>query len=159
MLKLFTLIFTSLSFACFAKSDQGCGLGDLALKKKSMISATGRYTLNSMFSSQWFGTTSGTSGCARHSIVKKEMKPVHYTEVNHSDLTLELAQGKGQFVDGLALVLGCKGAAVKHAGPIFQNNYEAIFKKENQSPRETLENVKDVIQKNHVLKESCHTQV
>jgi len=144
---------------CLAVSDQGCGLGDLALKKKSMVSATSRYTVNGIFSSQWFGTTTGTSGCKKHTIVKNEYKSLHFIEANQHQLMAELSQGSGNYVIGLGIAMGCLGRGLEVFGPETQKNYGRIYRKDGQTPVETLNNVRKVIRKSRVLLTHCQSKV
>src|SRR5262245_39125640 len=90
-----------------ADNSVGCGLGGYVAKDNSLISATTRSITNSTFSNQLFGITSGTSGCAQHSIVQNKVKAYHFAQVNRDNLMFDMAKGDGKYLTAFAQALGC----------------------------------------------------
>lgn len=97
-MKLVATLFFLVSFNLHAASGDtslgGCGLGWKVAPQHSMISITTRGTTNVWTSS--FGTTSGTSGCARHGIVMRQKMEEHFSETNMDALLAEIPQGQGE---------------------------------------------------------------
>lgn len=142
MKKVLALVLCAFSFSLFADPDtDSCGLGWQVTKKKSFLATTTRGTTNS-FVPPTFGMTTGTIGCAQHTFAKKEAPAVNYAVANADALTVEMAQGQGEFVAGLAEVMGCDNAAA--FGQMTQSNYSSIVS-EGVSPLQMYENVKTQI--------------
>ncbi len=126
-----SLLILTLAFltqTAFADSSVGCGLGQIGpFKKNSIVSAVLRMTTNATFSSQLFGITSGTSGCSQHSIVKNEMLPIHYAEVNLDEIKMQMAQGNGEYLVTFADTLGCTSLEAKERFmPIAQSSFTEV---------------------------------
>lgn len=107
-MKILALVLGLLSVSAWAgDSSTGCGLGWQVAPKQSLVSATTRTITNATFSNQIFGTTSGTSGCAKHSIVKRFEESLHFANFNSDRLKIEMAQGQGEYVTAYAATFGC----------------------------------------------------
>lgn len=104
-----------------ADSSNGCGLGWRIAPKQSLLSSSTRSTTNA-FLPNTFSMTFGTSGCAQHSIVKKDRAIEHFVEANFENLQIEMAQGQGESVATLGEIMGCDSnfAARTQAAPIAQ---------------------------------------
>ena len=100
----FALFFISNTYA--ADGSSGCGAGWYILKKNSLISSLSRSFTNVMLSNT-FGMTTGTSNCAKHSIVKNDFKAIHFTENSFEQLQTEMALGEGAYLLTLADLMGC----------------------------------------------------
>jgi hypothetical protein len=137
-----------------ADSSSGCGLGWKVAPSNSLISSTTRTYVNLTFSNT-SGMTSGTSGCAKHSIVQNEMKAVHYAEANYGRLMTEMAEGDGEHLRGFAITLGCNPAAAGAFGKATQDNYSTIFPSETAVPAEMLQGVRNMIQREPALQSQC----
>ncbi len=139
----------------FADNSVGCGLGSMIFKKQSMVSATSRVITNNIFLTQYLGTTTGTSGCTQHSIVKTEMAPVYYAEANIENLKVDMAIGEGQYIDAFATTLGCDQSIIPKVRKITQENYTDIFNSPDVSPYEMLNNVKKSLNTNTATRGKC----
>lgn len=147
-------IFVSMDARAEDKSD-GCGLGWQITKKTSFLATTTRTTTNA-FVPPTFGMTSGTIGCSPHSFAKKDQSGVTYAMTNFDPLTLEMAQGGGEFLDGFARSMGCGDAVTGAFGRMTQQKYRAIVRDGKVTPVEMFQNVKDQIRKDPVLASSCN---
>lgn len=131
------------SFAAFADdSSDGCGLGWQVTKKKTFSATTTRGTTNSVVPNT-FGMTSGTIGCEQHSLVKADMKPLHYADANYENLMTEIAQGQGEYLTGFAASMGCSSAEFSSAlqsnfGDIVEGKTPAALVKKAQAIASTL---------------------
>jgi len=133
-------------------SSSGCGLGWQVAPKQSLVSSFTRELVNATFSNS-VAMTLGTSGCAQHSIVKNEMKGIHFAEANMNALTIEMAKGNGEFVASFAEVFGCQNT--KAFGSMVQNKYESVLPSSNVSGVELYNNVKNEIKHDAVLSQTC----
>ncbi|MBY0415968.1 MAG: DUF3015 domain-containing protein [Bdellovibrionales bacterium] len=150
LIVLFAIIASSTIFA--ADSSSGCGLGYAVAPKQSLVSSYTRLTVNTTFSNT-IAMTFGTSGCAKHSIVKNDAKGIHFAEANLDVLALEMARGNGEFVNSFAGVFGCQNSEL--FGSMVQEKYESVLPSANTSGVELYNNVKAEIRKNANLSSSC----
>lgn len=125
-------------------SSSGCGLGWEVVSKNSLISSYTRTLINATTSST-IAMTLGTSGCAKHSIVKNDKKDIHYAESNFHELMLEMSQGEGEHLKGFALAMGCVDAEVATFAKAAQSNYGQIFKA-NAQPADLVQNTRSTMQ-------------
>lgn len=137
-----------------ADSDVGCGLGSMIFKENSIVSALFRATTNHSFSSQLFGITTGTSGCSQHSIVKREMYPIYYAEVNLPELRHEMALGQGEYLATFAQVLGCTPEAQIQFSNWAKNSYEEVFNSEKTDSKVMLKSLSKAF-KPTTIAQSC----
>jgi hypothetical protein len=147
---LMALVATTSVFA--ADSSSGCGMGYEIAPKQSLVSSSTRSLVNATFSNT-IAMTLGTSGCAKHSIVKNDAKGIHFAEANMDQLALEMARGNGEFVASFASVYGCNNTEA--FGSMVQSKYEAVLPASNTTGVELYNNVKAEIKNNAALSASC----
>ena len=147
---LMALVATTSVFA--ADSSSGCGMGYEVAPKQSLVSSSTRSIVNGTFSNT-VAMTLGTSGCAKHSIVKNDAKGIHFAEANMNVLALEMARGNGEFVTTFASVYGCNNSEA--FGSMVQSNYESVLPSANTTGVELYNNVKTQIRNNATLSASC----
>lgn len=135
-----------------ADSSSGCGMGWEVAPKQSLISSSTRSIVNATFSNT-IAMTLGTSGCAKHSIVKNESKGIHFAEANLNQLAVEMARGNGEFVTSFASVFGCQNSTA--FGSMVQAKYETVLPSVKTSGVELYNNVKAQIKNNASLSSSC----
>ena len=162
MLKLRSLLFISfcitqllIAAPAFADSSVGCGLGSIIFKKNSILSALLRATTNASFSSQLFGITSGTSGCSQHSIVKKEMLPQYFAEVQLKNIQLDVSRGHGDYLVALAESFECDQAQQNFFNSELKKSYVKLFETKTTSPSEFITKSKNLILSNQKLASHC----
>ena len=134
--------------------SSGCGMGWSVAKQNSLISSTTRTWVNFTFSST-LGMTSGTSGCAKHSIVQNEKKAEHFAEANYHELMVEMASGQGEHLTSFAKALGCGAGSASAFGKMTQSHYETIYSTDDVGPTQMLDNVRQGIQADPVLSATC----
>lgn len=105
----------------------GCGLGWEVYDGKSLVGTSIRGTTNSVVPPT-FGMTSGTIGCDQHPIAMNQKQAVEYVSKNYEPLMIQVAQGRGEYVNALASTLNCKDAGF---GAVLQQNYSTLSKIEN----------------------------
>lgn len=150
---LIAIVFASLfsQFAMASDSSSGCGVGWMVFKKNSLISSALRSTTNAFFLNT-IAMTSGTSGCARHSIVKNDQKSLHFTEANQNQLMTEIALGSGQNVSALSELMGCEPSVFANT---LKANYGEVFVKEEMNAREVLNHIQAQVVFKPELTKAC----
>ena len=122
----------SLASAAYAANNYtaaGCGLGSMVFKgKTAKVQLILAATTNGTFGNQTFGISSETLDCTADGVVKNEDKVQVYAAVNFQQLQRDIAQGGGEYIDGLASLMGYqtpeqRGALAKRA----QANYAKLF--------------------------------
>lgn len=126
------------SFASQGDSSTGCGLGWKVNNSMSLSGTTTRGSTNSTLGGP-LGTTSGTSGCDRYSIVKNDMKVIHFVEANYDSLIRESAAGRGETLDGLATTLNCEPKAL---GSAMKANYSKLI--QSEQPAQLLQQIESL---------------
>lgn len=135
--------------------SSGCGLGWQVTQRNSLLSSMVRNSTNAIFSNNTFGMSSGTSGCAKHSIVQNDKQQIHYAEANHDVLMVEMAQGDGEYLRTFANVMGCAPGSYAYFSQMTKTHYSEIYTNESTSSVEVLNNVQQQIQNDPVLALSC----
>jgi len=138
-----------------ADGSSGCGAGWYILKKNSLLSSSLRTTTNALLFNATFGMTFGTSNCQKHDIVQLDKEDLYYAEANKEFLTIEMAEGRGEYVATFARTLGCDGAIVNEFGTYTRSRYEKIFSSPSLPAAEMLRNVKRELRANPELKARC----
>lgn len=117
--------------AVFAKGGKhpmaGCGLGYVLFGNQHNDKVTQIFgaTTNGTSANQTFGITSGTSGCTEDGAVKFVKEAEVYAEINFKSIAGDMASGRGEFLDGLASLIGVsnKVAFARFA----QEKYSSLF--------------------------------
>lgn len=110
--------------------SSGCGPGWYVLKDNSMLSSALRATTNGiLFPSSTIGMTFGTSNCTKHSLVLKEKESLYFITQNFYDLQNQISQGKGEYLQAFADVVGCRGSSenFNYLSNALQREYHSIY--------------------------------
>jgi hypothetical protein len=147
----------TLMTSSFAHSDDqssGCGLGWQVTQRMSIVSSAVRLTTDTVLPNT-FSMTSGTSGCARHDLVKNDEKAVLFAVNNYDSLIVEMAQGSGEFLEGFAQALGCNEAAFSKFSTFTQSRYQKIFENSANDGINLYKAVRTEIQASPELATQC----
>jgi hypothetical protein len=110
----------------------GCGLGSLAFDSKPGAVQILAATTNTLFGTQTFGITSGTSNCGPSVFA---MGTQHFVEANREAVAKDISRGQGESIGTLAAINRCSDPAA--VGPALQRRYAAIFPSQN-APSEAV---------------------
>lgn len=142
------------SVAAAGYGDAGCGLGAIVFGAKPGIVQVLAATTNGTFYSQTFGITTGTSECSSSGAkVQAEQKVYAYN--NFGQLQKEIAQGRGERLQTLAYLMGCKADSVNAFGSVTQKNYGQIFADKGVNSDLMLERVRTAVQSDASLASQC----
>jgi hypothetical protein len=106
----------------------GCGLGSLAFGDKPGGIQILAATTNSLFGTQTFGITSGTSNCGP-SVFAEGTK--NFVEANREAVAKDISRGSGESIGTLAAINRCADAGA--VAVALQRNFKAIFPAEDVS--------------------------
>jgi hypothetical protein len=133
------------------QGSDSCGLGWQVTDKRTFLGTTTRGTTDSFLTP--FGMTSGTWGCEQHEFAKRDQEAAIYASSNMQPLSVEMAEGRGEFLQGFARTLGCDGSAMGAFGQMTQKNYETLSGA--RTGAELLQSVKQGIAQDPVLSAGC----
>ncbi|MBF0366910.1 MAG: DUF3015 family protein [Oligoflexia bacterium] len=140
-------------------SSYGCGLGSIVAPQKSLVSTTTAMVVDYFIPSRISATTTGTSGCARHSLVMKGKMPQHYAEANFENLKQGIAMGGGAYVQVFGRTLGCSDQVYSRFSRAMQENFQSIFEgSEATNANSTVKRVKNIIKHDPILAKNCSIQ-
>lgn len=144
-----------LSAPAFAESDSDvCGLGWQVTNKKSFAATTTRSVTNT-FVPPTFGMTSGTMGCAQHTIVKKEEPAFRFLLANHHALELEMARGEGEYLAAFASEWGCAPSSFARFSEVLQKGFGEVYSEPSSNGVQVFERIRSVIGSDRELKNAC----
>lgn len=132
----------------------GCGLGWAVTKRMSLLSSSIRATTNSYLPNT-FSMTSGTSGCAKHSIVKNDEKAVIFAVNNYDSLMVEMAEGRGEYLQSFAQSLGCRDSKFGRFSTLIQSRYNVIAADPAGDGINLYKAVRGAVQEDPVLSLDC----
>jgi hypothetical protein len=147
MTKKMAMVSAAVMFASFqaaaamaANPDNGpgCGLGKLAWadykEQKSIGPQVLMATTNGTFGSNTFGISSGTSGCTNDGTVFAEQKVNLFAEMNFENLSQEMAQGRGEHLTSLAVLMGIPAEHQAEFFALTQERYTTLVQAGETSP-------------------------
>jgi len=148
------IIFAYTQSSQAADSSSGCGLGWEVSQKQSLLSSAIRSTTNA-FLPNTFSMTSGTSGCQKHSIVKNDEEAVIFAVNNQHSLMMEMAEGKGEFLNSFAQTLGCDASLYSDFGKFTQSHYSDIINTSSSDGIELYRQVRTQMESSPTFKGQC----
>lgn len=148
-------IFVLFGTSAFA-GDAGCGLGSMIIQKNAKVQQLLAMTTNQIFLTQPLGITSGTSGCSASSIVQNDKQIQYFVEVNHDDLSREMAQGQGEKLNTLAQLHGCQSTEAQSAfANMTQNSFDKIVPSAQTEPGVMVQNLQKQLSENQQVQGLC----
>jgi hypothetical protein len=136
----FSLLPASYAMAAMGYGDgPGCGLGSMIFQgNKKIVHQVLAATTNGTFGNQTFGISTGTLGCTNDGLVKNEEKVNVFAAANMDNLSQEMAQGQGEHLTSLAVLMG---VPTEHQPAFFmmtQEEYTSLFPSEKTTSTEML---------------------
>jgi hypothetical protein len=138
-----------------ADQSNGCGLGWYVTSRMSLSATTTRGTTN-YFLPNTFSMTSGTSGCAAHSLVMRDKQGLHFLEADFDQVQADAARGGGEHLGALAQAVGCDSAAYDTFRHTMQANYDKIYDGAGDNAGAVVGRVHDLINASPELARNCN---
>lgn len=132
----------ALSTTAFAgpSANTGCGLGSMVMEKQdSVVTQVLAVTTNGTFGNQTFGITSGTLGCAKPAKIVSNDKVNVFVASNMDALATDIANGQGETVDTLAVMMEVEDKAAFVAK--LQANFDKIYTADSVSSADVIDNI------------------
>ncbi|MBF0298071.1 MAG: DUF3015 family protein [Oligoflexia bacterium] len=144
-------------FAAQGDTSVGCGVGWYVTKSMTTTAATTRVSTNATFSNT-LAMTTGTSGCARHSIVMNDKMGLHFIAANYQNILLDVSQGNGEYLIGLSRSMGCSDKVSSVFSNETRSHFSEIFPivNDQENHEKSLQFLKRMIKNNQVLVSSCN---
>lgn len=129
----------------------GCGLGALAMGPEGgQISAA---TTNGTSFNQGFGISSGTLNCLEPSEQAALETQQNFFVNNLEQLSKEMAQGEGQYLEAFAQTFGCSEEGYTHFATEMKSSYKDIFA--SPGAMSMLSEVRVKVKSNQTLATQC----
>jgi len=151
-MKIALIILLGISVNLFA-ANKRCGVGSLLFgKSKKSV-----WQFSEVVTNHTCGGGSsiayGTSGCKHDGKFILNESELHFANINHEDILIEMAQGNGETIETFAQVLGCGAQDVENFKQHMKQNFPTIY---SDDPNEMLIRVKENIYSSpHLV--SCKT--
>ena len=150
------LVLQSVAMAASPGGTDSCGLGWSVTSSKSLVGTSTRGTTNGTVPPT-FGMTSGTSNCDAHSIVQKEMDAARFVASNVEPLAIDMASGSGEYIDALAMAMGCRESA--QLGAAVRENLQNVLPSKQLGGIEFYKSLRGVVRSHPALAMSCPNAV
>ena len=134
-----------------AYGTAGCGLGSMAFGDQKGGIQILAATTNSLFGTQTFGITTGTSNCGEAATSTSGTKT--FIEGNRDALAKDAARGSGETIDTLTVLAGCKDP--RAVGEFLQQRFADLFPGQPVSDEKVSASVIDALRADSSL--ACRT--
>ncbi len=124
----------------------GCGLGSMAFGSQPGAVQILAATTNTLFGTQTFGITTGTSNCGP-GLVASGTK--NFVEANREAVAKDISRGEGEAIGALTVINRC--ADSRAVGVALQRNFAAIFPSEQASSDEVTRAILETLQTDPAL--------
>lgn len=147
LLAMFVVTASASSAMALGASDPnaGCGWGSdfFSGKTDKKLFALFAATTNGTYT-QTFGISSETGGCSvKGGWVRNEKKQAAFAEVNLQKLSVEMAQGGGEYLNAFATLMGARDEASRKAFiALVQAKYDVLFPTPNTDSATMLRNLR-----------------
>jgi hypothetical protein len=126
----------------------GCGLGSMAFGNQPGGVQVLAATTNSLFGTQTFGITSGTSNCGKSMFALEGTKV--FIEGNKEALAKDAARGSGETIAALRAVAACQADAGT-VGRTLQRNFRSLFPSAAAPTEQVRDNVIQLLRTDKAL--------
>ncbi len=140
------------AIACFgtvafaSQSNTGCGVGSIIFNgKDGLVSQLSAITTNGIFGNQTFGITSGTLNCSQFRGIVSNEQVNRYVAENMDNLAKDIAQGNGEYLNTLAILLDVKDNDRSAFNSKLQSNFSKIYTSNNVTNVEVVKNIESVL--------------
>lgn len=142
-------VFTVMVFVGVGFADQnnyGCGLGSMIFKgNDGLLSQTCAATFNGICANQLFGITSGTLNCERPQSLAANEKLNTYVADNMDNLAKDIAQGNGEYLNTLAVLMEVPEKERVDFYSRLQTNFSHIYTSDKVTHVDVLNNIETVV--------------
>jgi len=146
---------SSVTLALAENNGSGCGLGKKLFEgQKGLIPNILAATTNGISGNQTFGMTSGTSGCDADAVILNDKEQEVFVAANLDNLSQDMAMGGGQYLQSMAVLMGCGEGSFSDFAALTQDKYEALMPSD-VAPVAFLSGLKHEMAAHPALASSC----
>lgn len=147
-------VLATCSTLTLADDDVGCGAGTQIWKGQSgLVPKILAATTNGIFANQLFGITFGTLGCGNmNSTITAQARVTQFVDGNAEALARDMAVGQGESLSVLAQLMGVQDQDKQAFFSATKANFSTIYSAENQTTRQVLAALNQVLAKDSQLK-------
>lgn len=129
------------------RDNCGCGLGSMVLKDQepTVLSQVAATFLNGLCANQTFGITFGTLECDPHAGFAMSKEVQQYIASNLDNLAVDMAQGEGSTLDGLADLMQVPSADRATLYTKLQGHFDQIFTGDQITSAAVAQNLDKVV--------------
>lgn len=128
------------------QENTGCGLGTMIFKDKDgLVYQVLAVTTNGTSGNQTFGISSGTLDCERPESFVSNKKINKFVAENMDNLATDIAQGNGEYLDTLAMLMEVPPVERTAVYSKLQRNFSNIFTGKSVTSEEILTNIESVL--------------
>jgi len=124
----------------------GCGLGSMAFGAQPGGVQIFAATTNTLFGTQTFGITTGTSNCGPGLLAQGTR---NFVDANREVLAKDISRGQGESIGALTWINGC--ADSQAVGSALQSRFETIFPSESASNEDVTNAILETLHADPVL--------
>jgi len=124
----------------------GCGLGSMAFGAQPGGVQIFAATTNTLFGTQTFGITTGTSNCGPGLLAQGTR---NFVDANREVLAKDISRGQGESIGALTWINGC--ADSQAVGSALQARFETIFPSESASNEDVTNAILETLHADPVL--------
>lgn len=128
------------SISVFAGGNTGVGVGTMLFKgyKGKPFEVLAVFLNGFVCASSTFAVTSGTLGYQKGAVISRN-DVESYVEENMDMLAADMSRGNGEYIDGLAELMGAEDKALFSSK--MKSNFDSIYTNESVSSKEVVENI------------------
>lgn len=129
----------------------GCGVGKIVLEGKSGVGINIAASLMNDMLSGSSSITSGTMGCDSTQTVMNDSRKEVFLAANMDNLSMDIAQGQGDYLDSLAAIMGIESKDKDSFFSLTQDNYQALLGDNSTDAFQLLASLETVMSTDAVL--------
>jgi DUF3015 family protein len=129
----------------------GCGAGKMLFDSEPKSILMQHFGSTSNVPTQPFGISTGTSGCTNNGMIVKGEQANVFASLNFDNLSQEIAQGQGEHLTSLAVLLGVPAEHQAEFFSMAQENYKALIQTGENAPSAMLMALQNVMKSHPVL--------
>ncbi len=157
LIALFGISTSSFAALLGESGNERCGIGSMIFKNGQSISSQYSENMTNASLGETFSVTTGTSGCSNSGFAQVPQEELFYANANYEELQLEMTQGHGEVLDGLAATMGCETSSSAEFQNFSKSNFSKFKNSSNTTPLEFMVNFREQAKLNHTLSKNCRS--
>jgi hypothetical protein len=146
-------ILVASSAQAVAPGGPDCGWGNLMFEGDSgKLAHIGASIFNGTSGNAWIGILLGTNGCSAEGTITYGGKSLFALHGFMDEVAVDIAQGEGEALDALSVVLGVEKKDRSAFNKLLQQNFDRIFPNENMKSDEVIASIESIMKEDAQFK-------